>query len=183
MIPQVFVDLDGVLGNLNKSMCQSFGIVYPKATTLSYDWVLTASQVGLDEFFRVLESNPEIWDRVEPFPWTPKLVQCLDLHAPNWKILSEAIIDPACWHGKVKWVRNFLSQSHVHRLALTGFKKYELACPGDILIDDRELNVEEWVRRGGHAFRWMDYTEDLVDSAEGQIISLSAFLEDHLKRH
>jgi len=183
MTRQVFVDLDGVLGNLSKAMCQSFGLEYPKATSLVYDWVLVASQLGVEGFFRVLESDPGVWDRVEPFPWTAKLIQCLDLHAPDWKILSEAIIDPACWHGKSRWVKKFLSKPHLHRLVLTGSKKYELTRPGDLLIDDHITNVEEWTRRGGHAFRWVEYTEDMVGAAEDQIILLSAFFERHLKDH
>ena len=174
---QVFVDLDGVLANFNKACCQTFGLDYPKETILWHTWPHDVSGKDLDTWFNVLTDDPDLWTRIEPFPWTPAIVQVLDLHTPGWKILTTATQDPACWGGKAAWVtqRLFMRDS-LHRLVIVGGHKWELMSPGSVLVDNDLRNVTEWQKQGGHAFLWKEFTEDMVQAAMNQIEQLRLFL-------
>lgn len=179
-----YVDMDGVLANFNKAGCKIFGVEYPKRSHLWHTWLQDQSGVSLSGWFEIMEANPEIWDRIEPFPWTPQLVQCLDIHAPGWKILSVATRDPRCWSAKARWVLERLFPiTNIHRLMLVGGRKYEVANRGDILIDDWDENVTMWAERGGVPFKWTEFTEDMTDHAELQIEKLRDFLRARNRLH
>lgn len=173
----VYVDMDGVLANFNKAGCQTFGVEYPKRSRLWHTWLRDQSGISQSEWFEIMANDPKIWDRIEPFPWTSTLVQCLDVHAPGWKILSSATHDPACWSSKARWVMQRLFPiTSLHRLVLVGGRKFELASRGDVLIDDWQENIESWKAAGGVAFKWDEFTEDMEETANQQIDSLREFL-------
>lgn len=173
----VYVDMDGVLANFNKATCKLFGLTYPTRSRLHHTWVRDESGVSLDRWFDSMAADPDVWDRIEPFPWTPKLVQCLDIHAPEWKILSAATQDPRCWSSKAAWVtKRLFPVANLHRFILVGGRKYELAQRGDVLIDDYDENVEQWRLRGGEAFKWIEWTDDMTEEADRQIEELRRFL-------
>lgn len=174
---RVFVDMDGVLANFNKAGAATFGIPYPKKSRLRHTWLQDESGVSLSRWFEIMENDPLIWERIETFPWTPALVQCLDIHAPGWKILSSATYDPPCWSGKAKWVQKRLFPiAHMHRLVLVGGRKFDLASPGDVLVDDWDENINQWQLAGGSAFKWDEFTEDMEEHALDQIERLRDFL-------
>lgn len=172
----VYVDLDGVLANFNKAACQTFGLTYPTRSRMWHTWLQDQSGVNLEQWYATMAADPQVWDRIEAFPWTPKLVQCLDVHAPEWKILSATTHDPICWSSKVKWVlERLFPVTSIHRLILVGGRKYELARPGDLLIDDWTENIEQWRARGGSAFKWTEWTDDSPEPVE-QLEELREFL-------
>lgn len=184
MSTTVYVDMDGVLANFNKAGCKTFGLEYPKQSRLWHTWLQDQSGVSLHGWFETMAADPTIWDRIEPFPWTPQLVQCLDIHAPGWKILSSATHDPKCWSAKADWVINRLFPiTSLHRLVLVGGRKFELANRGDVLIDDWQENIDHWMQRGGVAFKWEEFTEDMEDHAAAQIDRLREFLTFRNRLH
>ena len=125
----------------------------------------------------MLKSNPELWDRAEPFPWTSDLVQLLDVKTPHWCILTKATHDPVCWSSKVKWVDRYLSPSALSKLIIVGGPKSQLASKGDVLIDDAFHNVTTWRNAGGVAFHWVEYSEDLTDLAALQLVDVGKLLD------
>lgn len=172
------MDMDGVLANFNKAGAVTFGLEYPKRSRLWHTWLQDQSGVSLDDWFGVMEADPTIWDRIEPFPWTPHLVQMLDVCTPGWKILSSATHDPNCWSSKARWVmRQLFPITSLHRLILVGGRKFELATRGDVLIDDCQENLQGWEANGGVCFRWVEFTDDMEDQAAAQINALRKFLE------
>lgn len=173
----VYVDMDGVLANFNKATCRLFGLTYPTRSRLWHTWLQDESGVSLERWFSTMAADPGVWDRIEPFPWTPKLVQCLDIYAPDWKILSATTQDPRCWSAKAAWViKQLFPVASLHRLILVGGRKYELAQRGDVLVDDHSENVEQWRVRGGEAFKWTEWTDDMPEEADRQIEELRQFL-------
>ena len=64
----------------------------------------------------------------------------------------------------------------LNRLILVGGRKFELAQSGDVLIDDWMENIDEWRARGGAAFKWTEWTEDMPEAAKSQIEDLRVFL-------
>lgn len=173
----IYVDMDGVLANFNKAGCATFGIEYPKNTRLWHTWLYEQAGLSLQAWFDRVLSDPDIWDRIEPYPWTADLVQCLDAASPGWKILSVGFRDPKCWASKVQWVTDRLFPvTDLHRLILVGGNKFELAREGDLLIDDSLDNLNKWKLAGGQIFKWVEYTEDCPDKAAAQIEVLREFL-------
>lgn len=145
---------------------------------LGHTWLYDQAGLTLEPWFERLLNDPSIWDRIEAYPWTPALVQCLDVHAPGWKILSVGIHDPYCWSSKVTWVmKRLFPVTDLHRLVLVGGRKYDLAQRGDVLIDDSEDNLSAWQKAGGDVFSWVEFTDDWSEEAAQQIERLRLFLQ------
>ncbi len=179
---RVFVDMDGVLVNLNKAAASTFGLKYPSNSVLGHDWLLANSKTSVPEFLDRLEANPHLWEQAEPYPWTSKIVQMLDLKTPQWMILTSATHAPACWSGKVKWIRRYLTDDAVFRVIMVGGQdKARLASRGDLLIDDKFENVKHWNAAGGVGFHWIDYSEDLLELVENQLGKLNGAIDQHVE--
>ena len=177
---RVFVDMDGVLANLNKAIAPAFGLEYPREGIVGYSWLMDKANVSAPQFFNIMESNSGLWETAPPFPWTSKLIQILDLKFPDWMILTSATHDAACWHGKVEWVRRYLTETGVKKLVMIGGNKERIASRGDLLIDDWFVNVTAWREQGGIAYHWLDYSEGMLDPGYKQLEDLSQFLDEHL---
>lgn len=173
--------MDGVLVNFNKAFAPAFGVGYPSQQVMGHSWLLESADVTLPHFFRVLEDNSHLWESAEPYPWTSKLIQMLDLKVPDWMIMTTATHDPGCWAGKVRWIKRYLTTSALERTVIVGgVIKARLASRGDVLVDDRIENVESWNAAGGVGFRWIEYGEGLTQLAETQINNLGFLLDQHL---
>ncbi len=177
---KVYVDADGVLINFNKAFAPAFNLEYPRKTVLFHSWLMDTASVSVPDFFRIGEAHSYLWEKAEPYPWTARLVQVLDLAVPEWMILTSATHDPESWSGKVKCYKKHFTDSIVDKLIVIGGNKARVASKGDILVDDHYTNVEAWRAAGGVAFHWIDYTEDLTEMAADQITQLSSFLDEHL---
>jgi hypothetical protein len=173
--------MDGVLVNFNKAFAPAFGLDYPSLGVMDHSWLLSNSNVTLPHFFDLLACNSHLWESAEPYPWTAKLIQLLDLKVPDWMILTAATHDPDCWSGKAKWITRYFTESVLKRTVIVGGNiKARLASRGDILIDDRFENVESWIAAGGVGVQWVDYGEDLKVLAETQISNLGHLIDQHL---
>ena len=179
MTRRVFIDSDGVLANFNKAFASAFGLTYPSRTVLHHEWLMNTAGVSIPEFFEITKAHSYLWEKAEPYPWTGRLVQELDLAVPEWMILTSATHDPACWSGKVKWFEHYLTDSSLSKVVMVSGQKARLASKGDLLVDDHYVNVEAWRAAGGVAIHWTDYTEDMTVMANQQIDRLVEVLRDY----
>ena len=68
----------------------------------------------------------------------------------NVHILTTPIMDPECLAGKLEWIHENLPP-WLHRRYLMTPRKYLLAQPGALLIDDSDRNVDTFCAAGGDA--------------------------------
>jgi hypothetical protein len=173
--------MDGVLVNFNKAFAPAFGLDYPSQGVMDHSWLFrirTSLFPNSSTCWRVIRI---CGNSAEPYPWTSKLIQLLDLKVPDWMILTAATHDPGCWAGKAKWIKRYFTTSVLERTVVVGGNiKARLASRGDILIDDRFENVESWIAAGGVGVQWVDYGEDLKVLAETQISNLGHLIDQHL---
>jgi hypothetical protein len=131
---QIYCDMDGVLADFESGYEKLTGIDLRGEFKKGDDfWVpISKAGVGFWAGLKWMPDGKELWDYLHPF--TPKL-----LSAPSR--------DESSRIGKHVWVKNNIPGT---KLILRYAKqKQELATPDSILIDDRQVNIDQWEAAGG----------------------------------
>lgn len=150
MIPQVFVDMDGVLADFDTGYKRVFGVQPDKAIE-NVDWEAVRRHAGFYADLPPMPDMRELWDfvsRLTPMPIVLTGVPSSVEEAPK---------------NKRAWARRHLG-GHVEVRCCLSKEKCLHAKPGDILIDDWEKYRHLWIAKGG---RWVTHT-----SAENSINQL-----------
>jgi len=161
---RVFLDMDGVIVNCNRSAARVYGVGYPEAGVLGYDWVTRTynelhpeSPVAGEDFGRIVATDPTFWNTLEWFPWADGLVEFLEQHAPGqWNFLTKCTQYPECPAGKFNQLLERYGPEVTRRAIFMFGPKHVVCQPGDILIDDCDQNCDDWERAGGLVFRWRE---------------------------
>jgi 5'(3')-deoxyribonucleotidase len=145
----IFLDMDGVLCDFVSAAFSAHGVTfkpdeYPRGEFACEKIIGCTSS----EFWRRIDFAGEyFWENLEPYPWAKSLFEELQL-------IDEVIIatspsrSPASYAGKRRWLRHM----GMHGVqSMFGSRKYLMAKPGRVLIDDGEHNVKPWIREGGQA--------------------------------
>ena len=150
-LPRIYLDMDGVL-------CD-FGAAIRKATGKSKEaWIKIPSNRKWDTVI----DTPKFWENM---PWnTPGKVLYNFVKKYNPHILSaylEKTFDPNCIPGKRAWLRKNARITDRSKINLVRRKeKKNFATKGgqkNILIDDYEKNVREFINAGGMGIVHKDY--------------------------
>jgi hypothetical protein len=132
---KIFLDLDGVLTDFQKSMCALMGV------KLDRDKVWDDSR---KLWSKVDEEGEKFWTEMEWQPGGKNLWEALKEYTPT--ILSSPTRHESSKTGKRKWVRENLGDD-VKVILETKKEKY--ASPDAILVDDRKKNIAKWKEAGG----------------------------------
>lgn len=133
---KIYVDLDGVLVDFDKSFEEHFGKSPDKTFRElgdSYTWSLISK---IDHFWLNMEPMPDayqLWDFVKPY-------HPIILTKPARSIKQ-------CKEDKLDWVDKYLGDVEV----IFASDKSEYATPDSILIDDKEKNISAFEDAGGKA--------------------------------
>ncbi len=174
---RLFVDLDGVMANFHRGACPLFQVPYPRQSVLHFEWLFNQTGTTVEDFLGRIDATPGFWEKLEPFPWLPELIQILDTACPNWQILTFATQDPVSWQGKAAWVKRVLGADSIRRLVMIHGDKERLASPDALLVDDHRRWCQNWKASGGlDAFHWIEYTEDHQEMWSLQLARLRDFL-------
>jgi hypothetical protein len=140
----VYFDMDGVLADFDKGF-------YEITSGLSSDNV----------------SDEELWARIEAYgkarffselPWMPGGKEMWSFAAENFlnlKILSALgksdRINKQTTQGKTAWLRHNIPSLRLDDIILVEnkHKKRHYSKPGDIIIDDTPIVIQEWIKKGG----------------------------------
>lgn len=141
MIPQVFVDMDGVLADFDTHYEAVFGRRASKLTD-DVDWKAVRAAPGFFADMPPMPDMRELWDYVSRLTRKPIVLTGVP------SSVEEA---PA---NKRAWVTRHLGE-HVEVRACQSKLKCLHARPGDILIDDWEKYRGLWIAKGG---RWITHT-------------------------
>lgn len=140
-----FLDLDGVLGNLVKGLCEYHRQPLP---TGNYDYDFY-EEWGMS-FTQAFKVNDLFWSNLEKTPWCDPLInKTIEVFGiDNISFLSKPIKYTFGWEGKTEWVTK-LSPVFAKKV-ICCLEKAELAHPGVLLIDDNDYNIDSFTAAGGH---------------------------------
>ena len=170
----VWFDMDGVLADFEGGFYKISGTTVDDITDEEM-WASIGSY-GKAKFFSELEwmaGGKEIWQFA------------LD-NFPKVKILSALgrsdKIDKQTTQGKLMWIRHNIPSLQLDDIILVDNKhrKRHYCKPGDIIIDDTPVVIDEWTKKGGIGiFQLIDRVElsELAIEAIGSIAVLDGFAE------
>lgn len=131
---KIYCDMDGVLVNFNKGYFELTGVDLEGKFYNDTNFWDPINKAGY-KFWVNLEWKPDgkrLWNYIEKYE--PEI-----LSAPSRENDSRV--------GKHDWIQRELPG--VHLILRTAKNKKEFATPESILIDDHEINIEQWKEAGG----------------------------------
>ena len=141
----VYFDMDGVLADFDKKFYDITG----KSSDETPDpelWGAIDAYVKA-RFFSELDWMPggkEMWDFVKANFLKQKILSALG---------KSDKIDRQTTQGKLAWLRHNIPDLQLDDIILVEnkHKKRHYSKPGDIIIDDTEVVIQEWIKKGGIA--------------------------------
>lgn len=138
-VNRVWLDMDGVLADFDKKAIEMFNGIDPEVFDITY---------GQDEFWRILNSNPNFFRELEPMEDAFELYNAVK----NFKhgIITGIPKDmDAGSNQKLEWAKQHFPLIDTV-ICCRARHKNEYCIPGDILIDDRSVYIKQWVSVGGY---------------------------------
>jgi hypothetical protein len=144
MTINVYLDLDGVMVNLDKKIQEVFGTEY--------------KNISPNILWDTLGDIPNLFLNLEPMPNYLTLFNFLKQLESNGTIHLEILTSlpystkklVTSKQDKTAWVREYLDKDIVVNTVVGGAKKAKFVKhPTDILIDDLERNIIAWQTAGG----------------------------------
>jgi 5'(3')-deoxyribonucleotidase len=147
-IMRVYCDLDGVLCNWTKGVCDLFSIDYREPDVYDITKMLGVPQKQMWE--KIDEKGHLFWSNLENYPWFDELIERLKVIDKNFCILTSPSKCPNCVKGKLQWIQKKFGNHFRNYIFAPAKLKKELAGPNKILIDDKLENILDWNNNGGH---------------------------------
>jgi 5'(3')-deoxyribonucleotidase len=152
----LYIDMDGVVADFDEYAFRTLGVppsqgIYP------------------DEVWYKLASNCRLYRDLKKTEYADQLIdECQDLAlTKNYEILFLTAVPkgndiPWAFYDKVIWAQNYYPNIPVH-FGPFSKDKHQHCKPGDILIDDRSSNIEEWRSAGGIAIHHTNINSTLYE--------------------
>jgi hypothetical protein len=137
---KIFVDLDGVVADLDKMVQGRTGRTFAE---------LRAMGIGFSKFVeRERAGGRSIFDDLDKMPDADQLWNYVVKYSPS---ILTATGEPAvpAKAEKIRWVHDNLHSFDNIYTTVRGTDKKQWAADNHILIDDRDLNIGTWRRAGG----------------------------------
>ncbi len=156
---EVFLDLDNVLVDFVNGACRHHGVPNPYLNPDNRGKYNMETLIKMDgkAFFGKMDFD--FWSNLEWLPDGRDIIEAILKYVSPKQvtILSSPIATNGCLDGKIHWIRN--NTPEWKRSFFIGPNKHKIAGPNKILIDDHDVNVDNWVTRddgtptGGHAIQ------------------------------
>lgn len=146
----LYLDMDGVVADFNEYAHRTLGV--------------PASQgIYPDDVWQKLAANPRIYRDLIPITYAGELVAtCFNFaQRKQYGFMFLTAVPkgndvPWAFYDKVEWARKYFPNIPV-MFGPYSKDKHQHCEPGDILIDDRSSNIEEWRAAGGIAIHHVDF--------------------------
>jgi len=168
---KLFLDLDGVLCNWTKGVCDLFCVDYKEPDVYDISKMLGIPQSQM--WKKIDEAGYSFWANLEPYPWFNEIIEKVKKVDKNFCLLTSPSKCPNCVKGKLEWIHNHFGWGFRNYIFAPSQLKQEVAGKNKILIDDRLSNIKEWDDNGGYGilfpqpYNFPNYLlpdrEDLVD--------------------
>lgn len=155
-IPEVYVDMDGVLSDL-------FNEASSRAKVKNW---IGLTQQQWDEWYRGADAE-ELFGNLQPFPTTDAVIDMVTQMFGHYRILSRPLqfAPLACIRGKNKWLDTHIKKQPLERIFTPDKWKYATQTDGtpNILIDDHRQNIHLWEEHGGIGIKWQADENSLAE--------------------
>lgn len=177
MIKTVYLDMDGVLVDFRRGICEALNKpIYP-ASQKWYFW-----EEWPDITFEMVNNacSIDFWRNLD---WMPDGKEILSIIFNKFNInqiyiLTTPMPNPNSPTGKWLWIKDNLPEFY-KRTIITQAPKKLLANSDTLLIDDKDQNIDEFVNAGGRGIlvprSWNDYNVWADRSLEFIKICLESF--------
>lgn len=152
----IYLDMDGVVADFD---------AYAKKV-LNNDLIQHAWS---EEDWKKLSSSQRLYRDLEKTPEADKLVKFCTLVSKeqNWNLMFLTAVPkdddmPWAFYDKVNWINERYPNIPV-MFGPHSYDKWRHCQPGDILIDDRPSNCEEWKKAGGHGILHKGDLEETIN--------------------
>ena len=138
--PTLWLDLDGVLADFDK-----------RAREMCGDAIVDDKARG-DELWSIVHKDPHFYRDLENCVGMPSLWYHARKTGLEVKILTaipRRTTMPEAEADKRDWCSRFLGADVPVEIGPYSRDKWKHCKPGDILIDDRADNIDDWVKKGG----------------------------------
>jgi len=153
----LYLDMDGVVADFDEYAARTLGTlpgshgIYP------------------DEIWNKIAANPRLYRDLNKTEYADRLVEeCQDLAlTKGWDFIFLTAVPKGndvkwAFHDKFVWAQNYYPGVPVH-FGPYSFDKWKHCLPGDVLVDDRPSNIEEWRTAGGIAIHHVDIDATLYE--------------------
>ena len=151
MIKNILLDMDGTISDFLTPALGKLNARYNKNITVDdyakigiFD-IERAYGITSREFWIAVETA-DFWSSLKPLPWAKELYQKLNKIAPV-TIASSPSKNPVCALQKTAWIKEHLGLDNTN--LMLGSRKYLMANPNNLLIDDYPKNIKKFQEHGG----------------------------------
>ena len=157
-IEKIYFDMDGVLADFDRGITE-----LGKITKVNQSEATSATD---DALWDAVRSVDNFYDKLEPMAGAVEMFKKIyAVYGDKCEILSAVPKPhrniPSAREDKIKWVRRLLSDQVVINLVYRAEKQDFVKGKGCILIDDYQINVDEWTSAGGTGILF-ESSEDAV---------------------
>jgi 5'(3')-deoxyribonucleotidase len=147
---QVYIDLDDTIAAWEEAAARAHGVDAAKLPPPGSPGKAFADMLGMSasQFWAKLNSH-EFWAAIPRTDFAHDLVALAVRLAGDGNVclLTRPTLSPYSASGKVEWIqREFPKLSRSYSITI---EKFRLCRPGDVLVDDSQDNVAEWIDCGG----------------------------------
>lgn len=149
---KLLLDMDGVIVDYCKGVCELHNRPNPYVHLVNRGRFDMAQiwNIKQDNFFEGCEHD--FWANLDFMPDGPKILEMVEskFGLENICLLSSPTRNLTCISGKLDWINKHIPQ--YSRSFLFGPQKHFCAHIDNVLIDDKDENVDDFIRHGGRAF-------------------------------
>ena len=130
----LYLDLDGVLADFD-SHAEKLVLASGKRVTNEKEW------------WNILKADQNFFYNLKPMSYAMAILKAAHAVTPNVQILTALPAKhtfPNAEEDKRRWVEKYLGKSMKVNFGPYSKDKWKHAKPGDILVDDRLSNIQEW---------------------------------------
>ncbi len=146
---KVFLDLDGVIVDFRRGVCEVFGFPCDDLTKKWAFWGVwpnvtfeMVNAICTQEFWRTLNFTHD--GQILLYGWVGLMEKF-----ENITLLTTPMPNPGSWSGKYLWIKENMPAKFLKNTIMLQGSKAQLAGPDTLLIDDKDENIEEFVAAGG----------------------------------
>ena len=95
------------------------------------------------------DAGADFWANLELYPWFDELMLLVRANCDNYTLSTSPSLCPGSYAGKRRWISKHFGEGFTG--CMLGSRKWLMAGPGRILIDDNDTNCEKFRQHGGQA--------------------------------
>jgi len=140
-IKTIFIDMDGVLTDFIGGVSQMIGMPMTNDDKGHSEYDARKQELTDKRLFRNLPPMPDMWELIGYLKHTGLPLEILTAAG---RVNRELVV----W-DKNEWVKQYVDPKIVVTCTYTGAQKAVFAGKGNVLIDDRQRNLDKWIDGGG----------------------------------